>query len=845
MDSVPPSSSNLLGHQATHGAARPGKPPLNASRAYATPLSPLITPGKDVLAKDGSPASNQYGSDSGVAVVPQSPRVTISVWNPPGDYSFDDPLDQPLLSAFSPLCPSSVGGEAPDLHEPVLVRADKEDEKVNTWLATCDFSQGFVMDRPPSASLTLEDGKPDSIPAEEVPLGDVTENRRNSAQIYYTSAAGTRAWLTQENMENIPKGQNWADAPLSLPITKTRHQPDTSQAAIEKFERACRDDASDTSIAATWGTQRQDIAQATPINDTEDRTIEESPQGKERRSFDNDKRRNPSKDFVKFSLPLASAHINWTSLGTTQDTETLGTTRASSKVLEPPGTETGKEIEHLTDELEHNETVTDATDDSMTEEAKTVSVGRIHNARSPRTFRQVGFGKIRLDLVTLLSQYVAVARARTVEVSEDASFSSGSSEIGDGDGDGDQDAEARSDKNSHVDPAYQAAGISAGPTTAAPATSANKRAAPNENTGNDEEDGDSPKRRRLNPKAPDTSKSNLARFACPYQTYEPFRSCLRRTKRNPEGGCDGIIRLKQHLARKHMVSHRCPRCWISFDTRRKAADHRDKGGCIEKRKPDDECFMDPWHESQVEKAYSSTSEEETWWNLFRLLVSSVQGLDEAKLKARYWPYYVYLDVSLMIPALTFSDVSFHALGTSSQGETIMFNSTEALNLGQPDPLSSTTGSAIPSSSGLSYSLEPQSLSVPIYAAYSQAPDALSPFDSYQSPTHSVVFTPSTIVDSRSRPSNPSSSPDTADTNANQTPGPVPDPPSQARENLEAQSWHPQPQRNAERLRQRLTQTEAENEELRETHRLSHVGFGHVHLILCTRNSQGCPRYWAT
>ncbi|GAB1320928.1 hypothetical protein MFIFM68171_11138 [Madurella fahalii] len=669
--------------------------------------------------------------------------------------------------------------------------------------------------------------------------------------LFLHSAAHTQAWLTQENMESIQQGRNWTDAPLSLPITQTRHQPNSSQAAIEKFERACKDDASDISIAATWGTQRQDIAHTTLINDTEDRTIEECPQGEERRSFDNNERHHPSNDSVKFSQPLASAYTNWTSLGTTQDTETLGIPRAllrrgslpigdldkatdpneEQKVLEPPGTEEGKVIEHSTDESEHKGTVTDTTDDSMKGEAKNASVGRIHNARSPRMFRQVGVGKIRLDLVTLLSQYVATARGRTVEGSEDASFSSGSSEIGDDD----QDAEAPSDENSHADgggdPTYQAAGISSGPTTAAPATSANKRAAPNENTGNGEGDGNSPKRRRLNPKPPDTSKSNLARFACPYQAYEPFRSCLRRTKRNPEGGCDGIIRLKQHLARKHMVSYRCPRCWISFDTRRKGADHRNKGGCIEKQKPDDECFMDPWHEAQVEKAYSSTSEEETWWSLFRLLVSSVRGLDEATLQARYWPYYVHLDMSLMIPALTFSDVSFHALGTSSQGETRMSNSTEALSLGQPDPLFLTAGSAIPSSSRLSYSLESQSLSVPIYAAYSPAPDALSPFGSYQPPTQPVVFTPSTTVDSQSRPSNPSSSPDTADTSANQTPGPVPAPASQAQANLEAQSWHPQPQRNAERLRQRLTQTEAENEELREMHRLSRIDLGRVHLVL--------------
>jgi len=206
-------------------------------------------------------------------------------------------------------------------------------------------------------------------------------------------------------------------------------------------------------------------------------------------------------------------------------------------------------------------------------------------------------------------------------------------------------------------------------------------------------------------------------------------------------------------------------------------------------------------------------------------------------------------MSLMIPAVTLSDVSFHALGASSQRESTMFNryawfprhshelgittnpeaSTQALGLEQPVQLSTTTGSTTPSSSGLFHTLESQSLSVPIYAAYSQASDALSPFDSYQLPAHPGVFTPSTTVDSRPRPSNPSSSPgtSTADTNSNQTPCP----PLHAQANLEAPSSQPQPQRNAERMRQRLTQTEADNEELRETHRASRVGLGRAQSIL--------------
>jgi hypothetical protein len=41
-----------------------------------------------------------------------------------------------------------------------------------------------------------------------------------------------------------------------------------------------------------------------------------------------------------------------------------------------------------------------------------------------------------------------------------------------------------------------------------------------------------------------SSKLNLPRFACPYQAFEPGRSCLRRSSRNPMGGSDGLVRLR-------------------------------------------------------------------------------------------------------------------------------------------------------------------------------------------------------------------------------------------------------------------------------------------------------------
>jgi hypothetical protein len=59
------------------------------------------------------------------------------------------------------------------------------------------------------------------------------------------------------------------------------------------------------------------------------------------------------------------------------------------------------------------------------------------------------------------------------------------------------------------------------------------------------------------------------------------------------------------------------------------------------------------------------------------------------------------------------------------------------------------------------------MSVPIYAAYSPTPDALSSVHNYQPLTYPVVFTPTTTVDSQFPLSNPSSSPDTANTSVSQ------------------------------------------------------------------------------
>ncbi|KAK1757115.1 hypothetical protein QBC47DRAFT_412445 [Echria macrotheca] len=159
-----------------------------------------------------------------------------------------------------------------------------------------------------------------------------------------------------------------------------------------------------------------------------------------------------------------------------------------------------------------------------------------------------------------------------------------------------------------------------------------------QNAGNNDEDeerGRRRKKRRLSNAlgAPDPPLPTL-RLACPYQAYEPWRRCLQQA-----GGCADIARLKQHMARKHMVSFRCQRCWASCDTRHKATSHPADKKCIQKHRPVDDYFMNKEHEEQVENTSRKATTETIWWAMFRLLIRGVEGVSDSVLQTSYSPYY--------------------------------------------------------------------------------------------------------------------------------------------------------------------------------------------------------------
>jgi hypothetical protein len=134
-------------------------------------------------------------------------------------------------------------------------KLEEKNQEVDAWLkksATPEpsFQAG---DRPVEVPPDVDEN---SIPNREITLGDQTENKIVSGQTYLNESDG--GGITRDDLELLRQGRNWEDAPVPWSISgpdAAKYQPETSQAAIERFENQCRD--TDTvSRRATWGTRR-------------------------------------------------------------------------------------------------------------------------------------------------------------------------------------------------------------------------------------------------------------------------------------------------------------------------------------------------------------------------------------------------------------------------------------------------------------------------------------------------------------------------------------------------------------------------------------------------------------
>ncbi|KAK3393016.1 hypothetical protein B0H63DRAFT_386034 [Podospora didyma] len=281
-------SGNLI---AAHGLA-------NLANQSSVSLTPQTS---------GSGRSSDDGLAPAAVVMPaQSPRVTVSMWGKDdvqGQYTLD--TDQ-NLSTFADISADGSAPESPrhttstaardETGSWVLNRAtgqggidpdnrpadevpsvnqldaqrkvEERNQEVGEWLARSRSSSvnhqsnpGVPPHEEPPAAQSNEDD--DNIPQREIPLGDETENNPVPGQTYFMESGGL---LTEEDVEIMRQNRNWAAEPMLFSIFKkgTRYQPESSQAAIAKFEKMCRDTDSIVSRAATWGTRRRSLPSIAP-----------------------------------------------------------------------------------------------------------------------------------------------------------------------------------------------------------------------------------------------------------------------------------------------------------------------------------------------------------------------------------------------------------------------------------------------------------------------------------------------------------------------------------------------------------------------------------------------------
>ncbi|KAI1119624.1 hypothetical protein F5Y14DRAFT_395988 [Nemania sp. NC0429] len=163
--------------------------------------------------------------------------------------------------------------EVPSLNQQAAQREREEKNRdVDAWIARSAGNMGEDPSTGPQGSGPMpakpqEDGH-DNIPTREIPLGHTTENRHVDGQTYL-AVDGPGGPITETDFDLMRLLRTWGDAPLIHAIHSEgkRYQPESSQAAIERFQRQCQDNASIISKAATWGTRRRSLPSVADIEE--------------------------------------------------------------------------------------------------------------------------------------------------------------------------------------------------------------------------------------------------------------------------------------------------------------------------------------------------------------------------------------------------------------------------------------------------------------------------------------------------------------------------------------------------------------------------------------------------
>ena len=262
--------------------AAPQKPPITTQESSHALGS--NQPGFHLTPKtcDSGQSSEDGVAPAAAAMHCQSLRVTVSHWDedengvshtlntgqPPGRDNLSFSVARDRTGRWVPDQSTGQGGVAPH------VRTDAEVESINQlaaereasernlgvddWLEKSAVLSQVGPDAHEQPAETPDDGD-DNIPQREIPLGSQTENKPVPGQTYFMETEGG---LTQDDLTLMRQGRNWDNAPLVFSISQPgspAYQPPTSQAAMEKFQRMCRDNDSIVSRAATWGTRRASL----------------------------------------------------------------------------------------------------------------------------------------------------------------------------------------------------------------------------------------------------------------------------------------------------------------------------------------------------------------------------------------------------------------------------------------------------------------------------------------------------------------------------------------------------------------------------------------------------------
>ncbi|KAI0117710.1 hypothetical protein GGR51DRAFT_264025 [Nemania sp. FL0031] len=254
-------------------------------------------------------SSNESPTHAALAMATQSPRVMVSMWGKEddapvqgversfatgaesprtvrpshsiaGDLAYERPYEnlaqvtRDTNGGWIPDVSTGHRGLAPgnrtseEVASPNQQAARRElaekNREVGAWLdkSTGNMGEDTSPDEqgPDQRYINGQDDSYDNIPPGEIPFGHTTENRHMEGQTYF-QVDGPGGPINETDFDLMRHLRTWGNAPLIHAIQSDgkRYQPETSQAAIERFYRQCQDNASIVSKAATWGTRRRSL----------------------------------------------------------------------------------------------------------------------------------------------------------------------------------------------------------------------------------------------------------------------------------------------------------------------------------------------------------------------------------------------------------------------------------------------------------------------------------------------------------------------------------------------------------------------------------------------------------